>query len=70
MSDLPRWDIEFKEWPTVEPHFCREWDEDEGCYGTNPNHGYSWVEACRGIATELRRMAEVWDRREIDPNSD
>lgn len=29
----------------IEPHFCREWDENGGCYGTNPDHGYSWEEA-------------------------
>ena len=30
---------------TIEPHFCREWDENGGCYGTNLDHGFTLQEA-------------------------
>ncbi len=35
--------------PYLEPHFCREWENGEGCYGTNPNHGFSFEDAKREI---------------------
>lgn len=34
----------------IVPHFCREWDDDEGCYGTNPDHGMTWKEARTEVA--------------------
>jgi hypothetical protein len=41
-----RYDIVYtKDGPKIEPHFCRQWDEDGGCYGTNPLHGYSKEQA-------------------------
>ena len=33
----------------IEPHFCRIWDENGGCYGTNEEHGMSWDEAKRHV---------------------
>lgn len=47
----------------IEPHFCRCWDEDEGCYGTNPEHGYTWAEAVQQIAWQLRERAAWWEAR-------
>lgn len=31
--------------PYIDFHFCREWDGDKDCYGTNPDHGFTWEEA-------------------------
>lgn len=45
---------------SIDYHFCREWDGDVGCYGTNPDHGYSFKE----VAADMRRWhlehAEYW----------
>ena len=41
---------------TIEPHFCSKF----GCYGTNPNHGYTLEEACDIIATSLETLAKSW----------
>jgi hypothetical protein len=49
---------------TIEPHFCREWDEDGGCYGTNPDHGYSWEEAREQIANWYESQARIWREKE------
>ena len=47
---VQRYDIVFGDGPAIEPHFCREWDGDGGCYGTNPDHGYTWEEAVEQVA--------------------
>ena len=44
--------------PSVDFHFCREWDEDGGCYGTNRKHGLSWEEA--------RVILSRWHETEAD----
>lgn len=49
---------------TIEPHFCREWDENGGCYGTNPDHGYSFEEACDQVASFHEREAKLWRERD------
>lgn len=49
---------------TIEPHFCRSWDDEGGCYGTNPNHGYSFEEACDQVAEWYESQAELWRKRE------
>lgn len=48
---------------TIEPHFCREWECERGCYGTNPNHGYTWEDACDQIAEDFERQAAWWRQR-------
>lgn len=45
---------------SVEPHFCREWDDSGGCYGTNPDHGMSWSEACAKAAQWHDDQATQW----------
>jgi hypothetical protein len=48
----------------IDCHFCREWTlntatgEWDGCYGTDPNHGYSFDEA--------RALIVLWHRGEVD----
>lgn len=49
---------------TIEPHFCREWDEDGGCYGTNPDHGHSFEEACDHVAEWHESQAKLWRERQ------
>ena len=51
----------------AEPHFCREWDEDGGCYGTNPNHGLTWEDAVRGVSRWYHQIAIEWERKP-EPN--
>lgn len=41
---------------TIEPHFCREID----CFGTNPDHGYSFEDACEEVAKWHDMQAERW----------
>ncbi|MHC4686859.1 MAG: hypothetical protein ACYTEW_21495 [Planctomycetota bacterium] len=47
--------------PKVDYHFCREWDEDGGCYGTNPLHGLTWEEARDLVAMWYKAQAEYWE---------
>ena len=44
----------------IEPHFCREWDEDGGCYGTNPEHGATWEQACESVVKYYESRAKHW----------
>jgi hypothetical protein len=53
VSERSGYDLEWgPDWqgPRIVQHFCREWDADgEGCYGTNPNHGYPFDLAVREV---------------------
>lgn len=46
---------------TIEPHFCREWDNGEGCYGYNPHHGYSWEEAKQIVIQFYQQKITEWE---------
>lgn len=48
---------------TIETHFCREWDENGGCYGTNPEHGFTLDEACDIVAEWYENQAKEWRNR-------
>lgn len=48
---------------SIEPHHCIEWSEDIGCYGTNPDHGYSFDEACDIVAEWYEEQAKQWRDR-------
>jgi hypothetical protein len=57
-----RIDILWKEHgPSLDYHFCRSWDGDVGCYGTNPEHGFTFAEAKKQMADHYRKQAEYWD---------
>lgn len=59
-----RWDVVYKEnHVSIEPHFCREWDHTGGCYGTNPEHGYSFDEACDIVADWYDEQSKQWRNR-------
>jgi len=59
-----RYDVCFTEHgPKIEHHFCREWDESGGCYGTNPEHGLSWGEARAEVVAWHKAQAEWWEKR-------
>lgn len=60
MSD--KYDISWgQQHPTIDVHFCREWDDDKGgCYGTNPDHGYSIEEAAEVIAQWHEEQMNLW----------
>ncbi len=48
----PHFDVVYGEHGiSIDYHFCREWDQDGGCYGTNPNHGFSFEEAREMVAS-------------------
>jgi hypothetical protein len=56
-----RFDVVYTEHgPKVEPHFCREWHEDGGCYGTNPSHGVTWDEARAEVVRWHEEQAAAW----------
>lgn len=58
---MRRYDICWrKHGPEIEPHYCREWDEHGGCYGTNPQHGYTWDQACAEIAAWHLAQSNEW----------
>jgi hypothetical protein len=60
-----RYDVTyFPNHTTVEPHFCRDWDDSGGCYGTNPDHGYSFDDACDQVAEWYEQQAAMWRSRE------
>ena len=44
----------------IEPHFCREGDEDGGCYGTSMEHGVSFEAACEQVARWHEDQAKAW----------
>jgi len=56
--------VYFAEHVSIEPHFCREWDDGGGCYGTNPNHGMSFDEACEEAARWHEMQAKWWRDKE------
>lgn len=66
MSVGPRFDIVWDEHGChLDYHFCREWTMDVhgneiGCYGTNPDHGYTFDEAKVEVAEYLERKAKEW----------
>ena len=63
MSD-GRYDISWDEkGPSIVQHFCREWDGDVGCYGTNHDHGYSFDEAKEEVARWYADQAIYWRGR-------
>lgn len=41
---------------SIEPHFCREW----GCFGSNPEHGYTLEEAADKCAEYHEKEAEMF----------
>lgn len=57
-------DLEYHEHGVrIVPHFCREWEDGEGCYGTNPHHGFSWEEAREELAKWHDEQAAYWRNR-------
>lgn len=57
----PRFDITYFGNPMLEPHFCRGWDGETGCYGTNPDHGLSFDEAKAEVISYHRKQIERWE---------
>ena len=47
----------------AEPHFCREWEDKGGCYGTNPEHGFTWEEVCQECIDHYEMMVTIWKER-------
>ena len=57
----PRFDLSYGEHgASIDYHFCREWDGDDGCYGTNTNHGMSFDEAKEAMAQYHEAEAARW----------
>jgi len=60
--DNQRFDVLYRgDGATIDYHFCRSWDGDKGCYGTNMSHGRSWEEAKKEVADWHREQAKRWD---------
>lgn len=41
-------------------HFCREFDDEGGCYGTRDDHGFSFDEAREHIVDWYKQQVEKW----------
>lgn len=55
----PRFDVIYSETGiSIDYHFCREWDENGGCYGTNPNHGFTFEEAKKAVVDYYQQKME------------
>lgn len=62
--DDQRYDVVYSsEGCTITPHYCREWDNDGGCYGMNPDHGMSFDDACDQVAQWHEVQAKSWRNR-------
>jgi hypothetical protein len=46
--------------PILTFHFCREWDENGGCYGTNPDHGFTFEEAKEIVLEHYSSLLNQW----------
>ena len=58
MSDS-KYDVVYgKGIPQIEPHFCRYFEDGVGCFGTNPNHGYTFDEAKHEVVEWLYSQAK------------
>jgi len=56
-----RFDVCYRpEGPSIDYHFCREWDSDGGCYGTNPDHGFTWEQAKQEIISWHQQQIDHW----------
>lgn len=42
--------------PQIEYHFCREW----GCYGSNPDHGFTLDDAIEEVASYFEEQAKLY----------
>ena len=47
-------------------HFCRQWDDEGGCYGTRADHGYSFEAAKAEIIAHHEREIERWRKMTLD----
>lgn len=66
-SDRQRFDVLYGEHgPRLDFHFCRDWDDDGGCYGTNLNHGVAWEKAREEIAKWHEQQAQYWRKLTFD----
>lgn len=63
MSDEsePRFDVIYEGMGTrIDYHFCRQWDDEGGCYGTRQDHGYSFEEAKQVVIDQLQSEIDHW----------
>jgi hypothetical protein len=60
-DDVPRFDVSYgKDDARLDYHFCREWDDDGGCYGSNPSHGLAFDDAKEIVAQYYEARARAW----------
>lgn len=50
----------------VRPHYCRDWDESGGCYGTNEAHGMAWKDARAAVADWYEARSILWRHKDED----
>jgi hypothetical protein len=64
----PRFDVIYgPDGIRLDYHFCREWDGEEGgCYGTNPNHGFSFDEAKEVIVSHYKNLVLGWETKTLE----
>jgi len=54
--------------PYMEGHHCRIWEGETGCYGTNPDHGFTFDEARAEIIEWWTNLTE--ERFNYDPSDE
>ena len=75
-----RYDVEYtgNNQISLVPHFCREWEDGEGCYGYNKHYGFSFNEAKNLVIGYYENLQRDWQEKteedyckeqEIDANS-
>ncbi len=61
-NNAPRFDVSFGiRGASIDFHYCREWENDDlGCYGFNPNHGFTFDEAKQEMINWYENQVEYW----------
>lgn len=63
-----RYDVIYSQFGVyIQPHFCREFSVDEngklnGCFGMNPEHGYTFEAAKQQVIDSLLLEIEFWEK--------
>lgn len=48
---------------SIEPHYCREWDDSGGCYGSNEHHGLTYEKAKIEVISFYENIIDIWKNK-------
>jgi hypothetical protein len=61
---MARFDVSYTQHGIIiDYHFCRGWDDEGGCYGTNESHGLTLEDACEEAAKWHDNQAKMYRER-------